>query len=336
MKTPKTLVSGGYDHSIRFWDLKTAKPIRSVPFHSSHINQVKFSLDGRLLAVCGNPLVEFYDLRTNTEKSVHTINFHSNNVTCLAFKDHGPFIATCSEDKSLGLWDLRIISPLQSWKSSFPFSCICYGRDESEIITSDYSGAARIWDIATQKESGRLKTRDSSILTGFLYERAHSLFIMFGSSGFVYISLLRPKKASASLRVEHTYVYGKSNYEVEHEAKGYFEKITKLRATKRYVLKASLSDEGLLLANANEDGDIKLWGDKNNPDAYNESRWQQQVTLGRHQKWVWDCQFLPETKYLVSASSDKKILLWNWEKRLLLQEFLGHEKTVTSLDVSVS
>ncbi|GJD10669.1 Target of rapamycin complex subunit LST8 [Galdieria sulphuraria] len=280
MKTPKTLVSGGYDHSIRFWDLKTAKPIRSVPFHSSHINQVKFSLDGRLLAVCGNPLVEFYDLRTNTEKS---------------------------------LWDLRIISPLQSWKSSFPFSCICYGRDESEIITSDYSGAARIWDIATQKESGRLKTRDSSILTGFLYERAHSLFIMFGSSGFVYISLLRPKKASASLRVEHTYVYGKSNYEVEHEAKGYFEKITKLRATKRYVLKASLSDEGLLLANANEDGDIKLWGDKNNPDAYNESRWQQQVTL-------------------VSASSDKKILLWNWEKRLLLQEFLGHEKTVTSLD----
>ncbi|GJD10670.1 Target of rapamycin complex subunit LST8 [Galdieria sulphuraria] len=250
MKTPKTLVSGGYDHSIRFWDLKTAKPIRSVPFHSSHINQVKFSLDGRLLAVCGNPLVEFYDLRTNTEKS---------------------------------LWDLRIISPLQSWKSSFPFSCICYGRDESEIITSDYSGAARIWDIATQKESGRLKTRDSSILTGFLYERAHSLFIMFGSSGFVYISLLRPKKASASLRVEHTYVYGKSNYEVEHEAKGYFEKITKLRATKRYVLKATDGNNKLLL-------------------------------------------------YLVSASSDKKILLWNWEKRLLLQEFLGHEKTVTSLD----
>ncbi|GJQ11280.1 hypothetical protein GpartN1_g3071.t1 [Galdieria partita] len=336
MKTPRTLVSGGYDHSIRFWDLKTAKLLRNVPFQSSHINQVKFSMDGRLLAVCGNPAVEFYDMRTNTEKSVHTINFHSDNVTCLSFKDNGPFIATCSEDKTVGLWDLRVTSPLHTWKSLYPFSCVCYGRDESEIFTSDYSGSARIWDITTQQESGRLKTRDSSILTGFLYERAHSLFVMFGSSGFVYISLLKPKKESFNCRIRRQYIFGQANYEVDQESKGYFEKITKLRATKRYVLKASLSEEGLLLANASEDGYIKLWGDINNPNAYDEGRWQQNITLGRHQKWVWDCQFLHGTRYLVSASSDKKVLLWNWEKRLLLQEFSGHEKAVTSVDVSNS
>jgi len=336
MKTPKTLVSGGYDHTLRFWDLKTAKPIRSIPFPSSHVNQVKFSLDGRLLAVCGNPTVEFFDLRANTEKSVHNINFHSSNVTCLALKDKGPFVATCSEDKSVALWDLRVTAPLQNLKSSHPLSCVSYGRDDSEIITSDYSGSARIWNIETNRQISRLQTRDSSILTGFLHDTARSLFIMFGSSGYVYISLLNSKRGTGERKLRLKYVHGKSNYQVDEEAKGSFEKITKLRATKRYVMKACLSEDGLLLANASEDGFIKLWGDLEKPDVYDEGRWHHQVTLGNHQKWVWDCKFLDGTKHLLSASSDKKVILWNWEKRLAVQEFLGHEKTVTSLDVSVS
>jgi G protein beta subunit-like protein len=335
MKTPKTLVSGGYDHTLRFWDLKTAKPIRIIPFPSSHVNQVKFSLDGRLLAVCGNPAVEFFDLRTNTEKSVHAINFHSNNVTCLAFKDKGPLVATCSEDKSVGLWDLRVTAPLQSLKCSYPLSCVSYGRDDSEIITSDYSGSARIWNSETHQQICRLQTHDSCILTGFLHDIASSLFIMFGSAGYVYISRLNSSQGSEGHELRRQYVYEKSLYEVDEEAKENFVKITKLPVARRYVMKASLSEDGLLLATASEDGFIKLWGDPEEPNVCDEGRWQTPVILGWHQMWIWDCQFLSGTKCLVSASSDKKVTLWNWEHRMVIQDFLGHGKGVTSLDVSV-
>lgn len=33
-----------------------------------------------------------------------------------------------------------------------------------------------------------------------------------------------------------------------------------------------------------------------------------------HKKWVWDCEFSLDSKYLISCSSDKTIKIWSFER----------------------
>lgn len=39
--------------------------------------------------------------------------------------------------------------------------------------------------------------------------------------------------------------------------------------------------------------------------------WELKSTLSRHQRWVWDCVYTADSKYLLSVSSDQTAKLWD-------------------------
>lgn len=46
------LVSGGFDETVRIWDVARAKPMKTLPAHSDPVTAVAFNHDGTLIASC--------------------------------------------------------------------------------------------------------------------------------------------------------------------------------------------------------------------------------------------------------------------------------------------
>eukprot|EP01138_Halocafeteria_seosinensis_P008414 gb/GECG01008599.1/.p1 GENE.gb/GECG01008599.1/~~gb/GECG01008599.1/.p1 ORF type:complete len:129 (+),score=6.60 gb/GECG01008599.1/:1-387(+) len=47
---PNVVVSGGYDHSIRIWDLRQKYCVRTIPAHAGPVSSVSCSSDGLAVA----------------------------------------------------------------------------------------------------------------------------------------------------------------------------------------------------------------------------------------------------------------------------------------------
>lgn len=48
-----------------------------------------------------------------------------------------------------------------------------------------------------------------------------------------------------------------------------------------------------------------------------------------HTKWVWDCAFSADSAYVITASSDESICLWDVNSGLSIATYAGHSKAIT-------
>ena len=120
----KTLASGYYEGTIRFWDVATCRNIATVKgaeaarysqpqfaqtllFHGRSVHSLAFSPDSKILASNAFESVDLWDVATS--KNVATLKKHTAGVTCVAFSPDGTILASGSNDKTIILW--RIKSP---------------------------------------------------------------------------------------------------------------------------------------------------------------------------------------------------------------------------------
>lgn len=309
------VVSGGYDHTIRLWDVAAGVNDQTFQFNESQVNQVLFSLDGRLVAVCGNPRVCFYDVQSGSTNPVLCLEYHRSNVSQLVLNKVEPFALTCSEDTWLCEWDLRVSEPLTACKNDGCLSGVAYGSRKDACLTSDYDGSIKLWWLES-KQVVKLLFGDQEILSGVTFDPVHCLMASTGNSGYGYLCRVETEKSANGME------------------DGYFTRVTKIRCSKRYVLKARFNRDATLLASVGDDGSVRVWGDDDGTtDRYQEQRWQHSRLVGKHQKWAWDCMFTRDSRYVFSASSDKRICLWDIETGDLMKEYKGHQKAVTSIDM---
>jgi G protein beta subunit-like protein len=358
----KKLVSGGYDHTVRLWDPSTGVNERTFEFNESQVNRLRFSKDGRLLAVCGNPRVAFFDLRSDSEVPVHTLDLHRSNVTDLVFRDSGPHATTCSEDCFIHLWFFCFSNPVAILKHDSGVTSVGYGRNTGQVATTDYGRFMKIWDIEQQRVVGKMSTiNDNAMFLNLSYCAKTGLLCTTGSTGYAYVCRITGSftpgediaktniinnnsskpvsnnksqpKGSSGIRRKKRHQWASHMYNIPEEARGYFEKVAKFRCSNRYVLRCCFSEDGLLVGTVSDNGNVDVWGDENDPNALFEDRWYVNRQVGRHQKWAWDIRFSKDAKYVFSCSSDKRICLWEVSSGDLLREYKGHQKAVTSIDI---
>mmetsp|Transcript_25539 Transcript_25539/g.42627 ORF Transcript_25539/g.42627 Transcript_25539/m.42627 type:complete len:307 (-) Transcript_25539:1468-2388(-) len=292
---PVVLVTGGYDHKIRFWDATSGVCTKSISFGESQVNCIQVSSDKSLLAAGGNPMIQLFDVNAIDERPLLSYDGHAGNVTTIGFQRDQKWLFSSSEDGSVRIWDTRSNNFSRKYDSGSPVNTVSLHASQSELVSGDQSGVMKVWDLAADK------CREEYVPLVDVPLRSISLtsdgsFVAAGShKGRVFIYTPDQQKGGLILSKEY-------------------------QAHEDYLLKCVISPDSRSIATTSADKTIKLW---------DTSDFSLESTLNKHQRWVWDCVYSADSLYLLTASSDQSAKLWDLRTGDVIRNYVGHNLAVT-------
>ncbi len=144
-----TLASGGWDKTIRLWDLRT-RSLRMVITLDEWVRDLAARPDGHLFAAaCKDGTVRLIDFATGEVQRV--IVAHEGGADAVAFSPDGSLLVTGGRDNALKLWELSSPSdqPIVSLNShEKPVLTIAFHPSGTLIASGSGDNTVRLWGIA--------------------------------------------------------------------------------------------------------------------------------------------------------------------------------------------
>jgi WD40 repeat protein len=140
------------DASIRLWDARSGRLVRTFNGHASSVRTLAFSRDGKLLVSGGTDnsvrlwrLADGVLLQTATASSG---GGHSGDVLALAASPVEDVVASGSADKSIKIWSLPGLRLLRTLTASSPTAVysLSFSRTGRYLAESGPAGTVRVWD----------------------------------------------------------------------------------------------------------------------------------------------------------------------------------------------
>jgi RNA polymerase sigma factor (sigma-70 family) len=150
------LASGGYDGSVRLWDVDTGKAIHVMRGHGREVTSVVFSRDGNVLT-SGSRDQTICLWNTATGKELQPREGHSGLVHAIAISPNGGVAATACEDRSIHLWSLATGQELRILRGhTGGVYCVAFSPDGHALASASADQTIRIWDAETGQEMRQL------------------------------------------------------------------------------------------------------------------------------------------------------------------------------------
>ncbi|KAI8579143.1 hypothetical protein K450DRAFT_242969 [Umbelopsis ramanniana AG] len=161
------LVTGGYDKTIRLFDVNTGAVVKSFQGHQLAVSKTIFNPLGNLI-ISGSKdnTIKFWDIVSGL--CIRTITSHLGEVTSVEMNSSGTLLLSSSKDNSNRLWDVRMVRPLRKLKGHQNTSKNFVRANFSEnnlIVGGSEDGIVYIWDQDTGEILQKLRGH-----TGVTYE----------------------------------------------------------------------------------------------------------------------------------------------------------------------
>jgi len=191
--TRPNIICTAVGHRVYWWDLLTGKTALELEVTDQLINALAFSPDGRFLA-CGcskldklnygrkskNGTVQFWEFPSR--RSFGLADGQYGGVTALAFSPNGKNLLFASEDDTtLQIWDIEGEKHLQSFIGARE-KMVGVCADGKSIFTWSTDRGARMWDIATGKETNAGKLVHDFWRPPILSPKTDAAILISGSS----------------------------------------------------------------------------------------------------------------------------------------------------------
>lgn len=176
------LASGGFDGSVRLWDVESGKAIRSMRGHGREVTSLLFSRDGKVLTSGGRDnAIRLWDPTTANE--LQPRDGHDGPVHAVAVSPDGRTAAVACEGRCIRLWSLATAQELRTIRGiPGDIYSLAFSPDGRAVACAASDRIVRIWATATGREMQQLRGHTGAVYT-VAFSKAHNLLISSGDDG---------------------------------------------------------------------------------------------------------------------------------------------------------
>jgi WD40 repeat protein/DNA-binding SARP family transcriptional activator len=297
--------------------------------HTSSVERMAFSPDGRTLASTSTDTIRLWDPRTHKQLGM-PLRGHTAPIISVAFSTDGRTLTSASLDHTIRVWDIRTHKQLRA-----PLTVQRSGRIElspdGRTASVSYAKTIRVWDVRTHKQLGAPLSHTDVVLAVAFSPDGRTL----ASASFAKTIRLWDLRA--------------------HKPLG-----PPLSGHTDYVYAVAFTADGRTLASASADNTIRLWDLRTHkqfgtplpsrthnaaciafsPDGHMlASSFDKKIALRDlrthkalgppltgHTRAVNSVAFSPDGHTLASASADNTIRLWDVRTHKRMDRALAHDK----------
>ncbi len=290
-----SIVSGGWDGTVRLWDAASGEALRELKGHSGSVWSCAYSPDSAsIISGSWDGTVRLWDASSGEVSGEW--KGHSGPVRFCAYSPDGAVIVSGGEDGTVRLWDASSGEARGEWKGhSGPVRSCAYSPDGAVIVSSGEDGTVRLWDASSGEVRGEWKGHSGPVRS-CAYSPDGAVIVSSGEDGTVRL-------------------WDASSGEVRGEWKGHLGS----------VRSCAYSPNGAVIVSGGEDGTVRLW-DASSGEVCG-------VWKG-HSGPVRSCAYSPDGAAIVSGGEDGTVRLWDAASGEALAEWKGHPGGVMSCTYS--
>ncbi|MBC1221571.1 WD40 repeat domain-containing protein [Nostoc sp. UCD121] len=267
----ETLVSGCADKTIKVWNLKTGKLIRTLTEDLGKISSVAISPDGHYFAVgiCQHPKSNVKVWNLNSDKLLHTLLGHQKPVNCIAISPDGQILASGSN--KIKIWNLHKGDRISTLWHSFAVNTAAISPDGTILASGSSDNKIRLWNPHTGDPLRTLNGHSGEVKSLIISPDGE---ILFSAS------------ADKTIKIWHL-----TTGKVLNTLTGHLEEVRSL----------AVSPDGGILFSGSVDKTIKIWHLQTGELLQ---------TITEHSGAVNSIAISHDGQFLASGSSDKAIKIW--------------------------
>lgn len=300
----------------------------SIPGHDAAILCVNFSPNGKQLCTgSGDTTVRFWHLGTQTPH--HTCRGHKAWVLSVVWSPDAAMVASGDRDGALWLWDPKKGTALGQCRGHRKFISSISWEPAHEALPSrkfcsgSKDGTVKVWDAGTRRLLYSLGSHTAGVTAviwggeGLIYSAARdcTINVWRSSDGSMVRTLRGHGHWVNTMSLSTSYALKTGAYNHKGERPGSDENAKK-EAQKRYVEAKGGETSPERLVTGSDDFTLCLW---------EPGRSKQPISrMVGHQQLVNQVCFSPDGRWILSASFDKSVKLWDGVKGKFVATFRGH------------
>ena len=323
--------------SIKVWDMKTGKLVKTLEDFSDGVTSITYSPDGKYLA-SGNTdkSVKIWDIVSG--KLVTKIQGHDYSISTVDYSPDGKYLASGNDDGNIKIWNIASGKLLRTMQSNiyYPINTIKHSPDGKYLASGSGDGSIKIWEIPSGKLIQSLKAHSDKINT-ISYSPKGKYLASGSDDGNIKIWKFPSGRLIQTLTTNYDWIQTLNfSPNGKYLLSGDF--LGKLKtwevATGKLIQTLKSHSDRVVSVNYSPDGKYITTGSHKNIKIWEVSTGKLIRTLQDHFNGITSIKYSPDGKYLASGGWDQNIKIWEISTGKLIRTLQGHSGWISEITYS--